>query len=167
MRTDRVAWVYFFWGSRHAKKLIDIKYSLRGLGSLQFCLEHSFGILAPRISPSGPFPQGKGSQMHSRISSSKTYNDTYTHTVSNNRVKEPTNQTNQKVKAMPMGPLQMWSHGTTNTLLDGKQSSGTLKKKEYLPFGQGNLFVFLSPLRRLPYMQQGVFFVQCDRNLHP
>ena len=80
MRTDRVAWVYFFWGSRHAKKLIDVRYSLRGLGSLQFCLEHSFGILAPRVSPSGPFPQGKGSQMHSRISSSKTYNDTYTHT---------------------------------------------------------------------------------------
>ena len=75
-------------------------------------------------------PRGKGSQMHSRISSSKTYNDTYTHTVRNNRVKEPTNQTNQKVKAMPMGPLQMWSHGTTNTLLDGKQGSGTLKTKD-------------------------------------
>lgn len=65
--------------------------------------------------------------MHSRISSSKTYNDTYTHTVRNNRVKEPTNQ---KVKAMPMGPLQMWSHGTINTLLDGKQGSGTLKTKD-------------------------------------
>ena len=54
----------------------------------------------------------------------------HTHTVRNNRVKEPTNQTNQKVKAMSMDPLQMWSHGTINTLLDGKQSSGTLKRKD-------------------------------------
>ena len=162
MRTDRVAWVYFFWGSRHAKKLTDISYSFRGLGSLQFSLEHSLGILAPRVLPSGPFPQGKGSQMHSRISSSKTYNDTYTHTVRNDRVKEPTNQ---KVKAMPMGPLQMWSHGTINTSLDGKQGSGTLKTKDICLLDKVISLYFL-PLCVVCHTAR-CFFVQCDRILQP
>ena len=103
--------------------------------------------------------------MHSRISSSKTYNDTYTHTVRNNRVKEPTNQTNQKVKAMPMGPLQMWSQGTINTLLDGKQGSGTLKTKDICLLDKVISLYFL-PLC-VVCIQQGVFLynvtVFCNR----
>ena len=62
---------------------------------------------------------------------------------------------------MPMGPLQMWSH-----LAGWQAKQWDLEKKGCLPFGQGNLFVFLTPLRRLLYSNV-FFFVQCDRILQP
>ena len=92
---------------------------------------------------------------------------THTHTVRNNRVKEPTNQTNQKVKAMSMDPLQMWSHGTTNTLLDGKQSSGTLKRK-YICLLDKVISLFFLPLCVVCHDTARCFFsynvtVYCNR----
>ena len=92
---------------------------------------------------------------------------THTHTVSNNRVKEPTNQTILKVKAMRMGPLQMWSHGTINTLLDGKQSSGTLKRKDICLLDKV-ISLFFLPLCVVCHTARFFFcFVHYDRILQP
>ena len=66
--------------------------------------------------------------MHSHISSSKTYSNT--HTQLGITEWRRTNQTNQKVKAMSMGPLQNVVTWYKNTFLDSKQSSGSLKRKD-------------------------------------